>query len=234
MNASQGTLFPLTTPETPSTKLPFKQWQLREGERLYNRGAPSLSNSELLAHITRDQQVAERLMRHFGTLEAISDASMDELQQVNGVGKSTAEMIVAAFELGLRGRKRSDNLYTISSPQSVVELLSLEMKVLKQEEMRILLLDTRNNVRKVETVSKGTLNNSLVHAREVFREAIKASANSIVLVHNHPSGSANPSADDCRVTKELVKAGKVIGIEIIDHVIIAGEGYFSFQEERML
>ena len=203
-------------------------------ERLYNRGAPSLSNSELLAHITRDQQVAERLMRHFGTLEAISDASMDELQQVNGVGKSTAEMIVAAFELGLRGRKRSDNLYTISSPQSVVELLSLEMKVLKQEEMRILLLDTRNNVRKVETVSKGTLNNSLVHAREVFREAIKASANSIVLVHNHPSGSANPSADDCRVTKELVKAGKVIGIEIIDHVIIAGEGYFSFQEERML
>ncbi len=153
MNASQGTLFPITTPETPSTKLPFKQWQLREGERLYNRGAPSLSNSELLAHITRDQQVAERLMRHFGTLEAISDASMDELQQVNGVGKSTAEMIVAAFELGLRGRKRSDNLYTISSPQSVVELLSLEMKVLKQEEMRILLLDTRNNVRKVETVS---------------------------------------------------------------------------------
>lgn len=121
-------------------------------------------------------------MRLFGTLEAISDASMDELRQVNGVGCATAEMIVAAVELGLRGRKRNDSFYTISSPQSVAELLSLEMKVLKQEEMRVLLLDTRNNVRKVYTVSKGTLNNSLVHAREVFREAIKASANSIVLV----------------------------------------------------
>ena len=101
MNASQGTLFPITTPETPSIKLPFKQWQLREGERLYNKGAESLSNTELLAHLTRDHQLAERLMQHFGTLEAIADASMDELRQVCGVGKSTAEMIVAAFELGL-------------------------------------------------------------------------------------------------------------------------------------
>ena len=142
MNASQGTLFPITTPNrkvctsdnhsaggtgrfVPSDnhavdnfpKLSFKQWKLREGERLYNKGAPSLSNTELLAHITRDQQVAERLMRHFGTLEALANASIDELQQVNGVGKATAEMIVAAFELGLRGRKRSDNFYTISSPR---------------------------------------------------------------------------------------------------------------------
>jgi len=173
-------------------------------------------------------------MRHFGTLEAIADASIDELQQVNGVGCATAEMIVAAFELGLRGRKRSDNFHTISSPQSVVELLSLEMKVLIQEEMRILLLDTRNNVRKIEIVSKGTLDSSLVHARDVFREAIKSNAKSIILVHNHPSGSANPSADDCNITKKLVEAGKVIGIEVTDHVIIAGEDYFSFKEGGML
>jgi len=173
-------------------------------------------------------------MQHFGTLEAISDASIDELQQVCGVGKATAEMIVAAFELGLRGRKRNDSFYTISSPQSVVELLSLEMKVLIQEEIRVLLLDTRNNVRKIEIVSKGTLDSSLVHARDVFREAIKSNAKSIILVHNHPSGSVKPSSDDCNITKKLVEAGKVIGIEITDHVIIAGESYFSFQEEGML
>ena len=234
MNATQGTFFPIPTP-----KLPFKQWKLREGERLYNKGPQHLSNTELLAHITRDQQVAERLMQHFGTLEAIADASIDELQQVNGVGKATAEMIVAAFELGLRGRKRNDSFYTISSPQSVVELLSLEMKVLIQEEIRVLLLDTRNNVRKIEIVSKGTLDSSLVHARDVFREVlslrrIKSNAKSIILVHNHPSGEANPSADDCNITKKLVEAGKVIFLDVIDHVIIAGESYFSFKEEGML
>jgi DNA repair protein RadC len=239
MNANQSLLFPIATPacdarDSPSIKLSFKQWKLREGERLYNKGAPSLSNTELLAHITRDQQVAERLMRHFGTLEAIADASMDELQQVNGVGEATAEMIVAAFELGLRGRKRNLNCYTISSPQSVVELLSLEMKVLIQEEIRVLLLDTRNNVRKIEIVSKGTLDSSLVHTRDVFREAIKSNAKSIILVHNHPSGSAKPSSDDCNITKKLVEAGKVIGIEVTDHVIIAGEDYFSFKEGGML
>jgi DNA repair protein RadC len=239
MNASQGTLFPIATPacdarDSPSIKLPFKQWKLREGERLYNKGAPNLSNTELLAYLTRDHQLAERLMRHFGTLEAISDASIDELQQVNGVGCATAEMIVAAFELGRRGRKRSDNCYTISSPQSVVELLSLEMKVLTQEEMRIVLLDTRNNVRKIEIVSKGTLDSALVHARDVFREAIKSNAKSIILAHKHPSGSAKPSSDDCNITKKLVEAGKVIGIEITDHVIIAGEDYFSFKERGML
>ena len=259
MNASQELLFPMTAPlrnfctsdnhsagdrRFRSTadnhavsnfpKLPFKQWKLREGERLYNKGPQHLSNTELLAHITRDQQVAERLMRHFGTLEAISDASIDELQQVCGVGESTAEMIVAAFELGIRGRKRSDNLYNISSPQSVVELLSDEMKVLKQEEMRVLLLDTRNNVRKIEIISKGTLDCSLVHARDVFREAIKSNAKSVILVHNHISNSVHPSSDDCNVTKKLVEAGKVIDINVIDHVIIAGESYFSFQEEGML
>jgi DNA repair protein RadC len=239
MNASQELLFPMTAPlrkvcTSDNHKLSFKQWQLREGERLYNKGAYSLSNTELLAHITRDPQVAERLMRHFGTLEAIADASIDELQQVCGVGKSTAEMIVAAFELGIRGRKRNDSFYTISSPQSVVELLSLEMKVLIQEEIRVLLLDTRNNVRKIEIVSKGTLDSSLVHARDVFREAIKSNAKSIILVHNHPSGSAKPSSDDCNITKKLVEAGKVIGIEVTDHVIIAGEDYFSFKEGGML
>ena len=230
MNASQGTFWEMT----PLTKLPFKQWKLREGERLYNQGAKGLSNTELLAHITRDQQVAERLMRHFGTLEALADASIDELWQVSGVGEATAEMIVSALELGRRAIKRNDNFYTVSSPQSVHELLSDEMKTLPQEEMRVLLLDTRNHVRKVITVCKGTLDSSLVHARDVFREAIKASAKSIMLVHNHPSGSVSPSTDDCRVTRDLVEAGKVIGISVLDHLIIAGESYFSFQEEGML
>ena len=108
------------------------------------------------------------------------------------------------------------------------------MKILKQEEMRVILLDTRNNVRKTVTVSRGTLDSAEVHPRDVFREAIKANAKSIILAHNHPSGSTNPSADDCRITKKLVEAGKVISSEIIDHIILAGESYFSFKEEGML
>ena len=115
-------------------------------------------------------------------MEAISDASVDELQQVSGVGEATAEMILSALELGRRAIRRNNNFYSISNPQSVLELMGNDMKHLKQEEMRVLLLDTRNNVRKVEIISQGTLDCSLVHARDVFREAIKSNAKSIILV----------------------------------------------------
>jgi DNA repair protein RadC len=218
---------------TPA-KLPFKQWKLREGERLYNKGAQQLSNTELLAYIVRDVAIAERLMDHFGTLEGIADASVDELQQVSGVGEALAETIVSALELGRRAIRRNNDFYTLSSPQAVHEMLRDEMKILKQEEMKALLLDTRNNVRKTVTVCRGTLDSAEVHPRDVFREAIKANAKSIIIVHNHPSGSTNPSPDDCRITKKLVEAGKIISIEVIDHIVIAGETYFSFKEEGML
>jgi DNA repair protein RadC len=229
MSATQGTFWNLATP-----KLPFKQWKLREGERLYNKGAPSLSNTELLAHILSNQQVAERLMQHFGTLEGIADASIDELQKVSGVGEDKAETIVSALELGRRAQRRNDDFHTLSSPQAVHELMRDEMKILFQEEMRVLLLDTRNNLRKTVTVSRGTLDSAEVHPRDVFREAIKANAKNIILVHNHPSGSSTPSSEDCKMTKKLVEAGKVIGIEVTDHLIIAGESYFSFKEEGVL
>jgi len=229
MNATQGTFFPLPTP-----KLPFKQWKLREGERLYNKGPQHLSNTELLAHITRDLKVAERLMQSFGTLQGIADASIDELKQVNGVGEALAETIVSAFEIGRRARSKNDNFHTLSSPQAVHELYRDEMKILKQEEMRVLLLDTRNNLRKTVAVCRGTLDSAEVHPRDVFREAIKANAKSVILVHNHPSGSSTPSSEDCKMAKKLNEVGKVIGIEVIDHIIIAGETYFSFKEAGML
>ena len=116
MDAYQRTFWEMTSPRTG---IPFKQWKLREGERLYNQGAQRLANTELLAHITRNQQVAEALMKHLGTLEAIADASIDELRQVIGVGEATAEMIISAFELGRRAIKRSDTFYTINSPKDV-------------------------------------------------------------------------------------------------------------------
>jgi DNA repair protein RadC len=235
MNASQGTFWEMPQIKSGATvSLSFKQWKLREGERLYNQGAQQLSNTELLAHIVRDVAVAERLLDHFGTLQGIADASIDELKQVSGVGESLAETIVSAFEIGRRARSKNDNFHTLSSPQAVHELYRDEMKILKQEEMRVLLLDTRNNLRKTVTVSRGTLDSAEVHPRDVFREAIKANAKSIIIVHNHPSGSSNPSPDDCRITKKLVEAGKVISIEVQDHIIIAGESYFSFKEANML
>ena len=176
MNASQGTFWEMT----PTVSLSFKQWKLREGERLYHQGAQQLSNTELLAHIVRDVVIAERLMQSFGTLQGIADASIDELKQVSGVGEALAETIVSAFEIGRRARSKNDNENTLSSPQAVHDLLRDEMKILKQEEMRVLLLDTRNNLRKTVTVSRGTLDSAEVHPRDVFREAIKANAKSML------------------------------------------------------
>jgi DNA repair protein RadC len=220
----QATLFEIAPP-----KVSFKEWKVREGNRLYSVGAKQLSDTELLAHLVRDQNIAEALMRHFSSLEGMACASIDELKQIDGIGSATAEVIVAALEFGRRALRKRD-FDKVSSPQSVDDLLRDEMKMLSQEEMRILILDNQNQIKKIETVFVGTLDNITVHQREIFKSAIKASAKSIILVHNHPSGNAEPSAEDRHITKELVKAGKLIGISVIDHIIITEGRYYSFKE----
>lgn len=220
----QVTLFEITP-----LKLPFKKWQLREGNRLYSKGAKQLGDTELLTHLVRDQNIAEALMRHFGSLESVACASIDELKQIDGIGNSTAEVIVVALEFGRRALRKRD-FDKISSPQSVDDLLRDEMKMLFQEEMRVLILDNQNHIKKIETVFVGTLDTTVIHPREIFKSAIRASAKSIILVHNHPSGNANPSVDDIRITKQLVEAGKLIEISVIDHIIITDGRYYSFKE----
>jgi len=220
----QVTLFEVTP-----LKLPFKKWQIREGNRLYSKGATHLSDTELLAHIVRDQNIAEELMRHFGSIDAIGDASIDELKKVDGVGNALAEVIVTSLEFGRRALQSRD-FDTIMGPENVYNLLKDEMKMLCQEEMRVVILDNRNHVRKIERVFVGTLDTTVIHPREIFKSAIRASAKSIILVHNHPSGNANPSVDDIRITKQLVEAGKLIEISVVDHIIITDGQYYSFKE----
>jgi len=205
----QATFFEISPP-----KVSFKEWKVREGNRLYSVGAKQLSDTELLAHLVRDQNIAEELMRHFGSIDAIGDASIDELKQVDGVGNALAEVIVTALEFGHRAL-RSRDFDTIIGPESVYNLLKDEMKMLCQEEMRVVILDNRNHIRKIERVFLGTLDTTVIHPREIFKSAIRASAKSIILVHNHPSGNANPSVDDIRITKQLVEAGKLIEISVI-------------------
>jgi len=224
----QATFFGIAPP-----KVSFKEWKVREGNRLYSVGAKQLGDTELLTHLVRDQNIAEALMRHFGSLESVACASIDELKQIDGIGSATAEVIVTALEFGRRALRKRD-FGKVSSPQSVDDLLRDEMKMLSQEEMRVLILDNQNHIKKIETVFVGTLDNITVHQREIFKSAIRASAKSIILVHNHPSGNPNPSAEDRYMTKELVEAGKLIGISVVDHIIITDGRYYSFKEEGEL
>ncbi len=225
----QTTFFELT----PS-KIPFKKWQIREGNRLYCKGANQLGDTELLAHIVRDQDIAESLMRHLGSLEDIADASIDELKQIDGVGNALAEVIITALEFGRRALRVRNFDTAVSTPQIIFDLLKDEMGMLHQEEMRVLHLDIKNQIRKIETVFVGTLDCTVIHPREIFRSAIRASAKSIILVHNHPSGNPLPSSDDHRITKQFAEAGNIVEIPVLDHIIITKERYFSFKEEDIL
>ncbi len=226
----QGTFFDLTP-----QKVPFKQWQIREGNRLYCNGVNQLGDTELLAHVVRDQHIAEELMRHFSSLEKIADASIDELKQIAGVGNALAEVIITALEFGRRAlRIRERDFDTAGNPEAIYDLFKYEMGMLYQEEMRVLHLDIKNQIRKIETVFVGTLDSAVIHPREIFKSAIRASSKSIILVHNHPSGNPAPSSDDLRITKQFVEVGKLVEISVLDHIIITKGGYYSFEKENQI
>jgi DNA repair protein RadC len=213
----------------------FRQWQLREGERIYNVGVSSLSNEEILAHLLRDKQSASRLLEHFRTMQQLAEAHIHELMQVTGIGKAQAEKIVAAFELS----KRINNCCTIPKPsmdscQKVYEYISPQYQNLKQEVLKVLLLDAKSHLITTETVFIGTLNSSICHPREIYKTAIKLSAAAIIICHNHPSGVPQASIDDRRITQQLVDAGNIIDIKLLDHLIIGDEGYFSMKEEGII
>lgn len=206
----------------------------RPRERLERAGAESLTTPELLAILFRTGtlkrnavQVAEALFREFGGVGGIAGASLDQLARIEGIGRVKAIEVKAAVELGKRLSVVSEETKpVIRSPADVARLMMSDLRYEAREHLYVLVLDARSQVRHKRLVSTGTLTESLVHPREVYLEAIKFSAASIILVHNHPSGDPDPSPQDVKSTKRIVEAGQVLGIDVLDHIVI-GDGKWS-------
>jgi len=213
----------------------------RPRERLLRYGAAALSNAELLAIILRvggaGQNVvrlAESLLARFEGLPGLARAGTGELKQVRGIGDAKAAEIKAALELGRRLMAAApEERVQIRSPADAANMLMVEMSWLEQEHLRVLLLDTRNRVLRIADVYKGSLNSSIVRVGELFKEAIRQNAAAVIMAHNHPSGDPTPSAEDVAVTRQMVKAGQLLDIEVLDHVVI-GRGRFVSLKERGL
>lgn len=214
----------------------FKEWQIREGNRLYLRGAGTLSPSELLAFILRDKAAGEKLLTHFGSLTAIREATSNELMAVKGISKGRAEIILCVFELLRRTDQidRKNGSIKVRSPKDVSDFLEGEMRCLDKEVFKEILLNTKNSVIQVLTVAIGSLNAALVHPREILKPAIRQSAAGLILCHNHPSGDPAPSTEDADLTSRIYKSCELVGIDLIDHIILGSEGrYFSFRENNL-
>ncbi|MCH8939778.1 MAG: DNA repair protein RadC [Chloroflexi bacterium] len=210
----------------------------RPRERLRDYGPHFLSNSELLAILLRTGTRAEnvinlatRLLATNGGLAGLAKAGFLELSQVHGMGEAKVSQVMAALELGKRLSALPIGEYpVISSPQDVANLLTPEMGLLSQESLRVLLLNTRNQVLSVSEVYRGNVNTAVIRAAEVFRDAVKENCPSVIVVHNHPSGDPTPSTDDINVTSQLQQAAKLLDIELLDHIILAQSGFVSLKE----
>ena len=212
--------------------------ELQPRERMSRFGALSMSDHELLALLlstgTREKnalELAQSLLGEFGGLKGIAEASLTELSAIHGVGIGKGSRIIAAMEMGRRlSTQKADFRATIKSPEDVSRLVMQEMRCLDRESFRTVLLNTKNQVIALETVSIGDLSSALVHPREVFKGAIKKSAKSIILVHNHPSGDPTPSKEDINITGRLIESGRILQIDILDHLIIGDNKYVSLKE----
>jgi DNA repair protein RadC len=200
----------------------------RPRERLAEHGADALRNSELIAILLRTGvkgrsaiQVADQLLARFETLARLACASLDELRQIKGIGRDKAIALKSAFTLAHRmARELQGGSPILDTPEKLADLLREENRFFRVEQFQIVLLNTRRKLIRVERISQGTLDTILVHPREVFRAAIAANASAVVLVHNHPSGDPSPSDADIKVTRDLIRAGQLLKIEVLDHVIL--------------
>lgn len=213
----------------------------RPRERLMRVGAGAISSAELIAIILRTGKrgenvvrLAERLLAHFGDLPGVARATVQELQAVDGIGPAKAAEIKAALELGRRLLASApEERPQISSPADAANLLMTEMMFLEQEHLRVILLDIRNRVLRIATIYIGSLNTSVVRVGELFRAAIKENAAGLIVAHNHPSGDPSPSPEDVKVTKQIVSAGELLGIQVHDHVVIGRNRYVSLKERGL-
>lgn len=215
----------------------------RPRERLAKLGTEALSSQEILALIlgrgVKGESVmvtAQKLLTKFGNLKNLAAASAEELTQIKGIGPAKAAQIKATFELS----KRLENYpvdaskLTVKSPEDVVKTARNLLKGKKKEHFLVLCLDTRNHLIKTNIVSIGSLDCSIVHPREVFKEAISSSAASVIFIHNHPSGDPTPSEDDIKMTKRLIEAGEIVGIEVLDHIVICDSEHLSMKAKNLV
>lgn len=213
----------------------------RPRERLQHHGAAALSNSELLAIILRTGvggesvlDLAQRLLVSYRGLAGLARASFGELAREHGIGVAKTAQMKAAFELGKRLLIASpEERPQVTSPADAANLLMPEMGLLEQEELRTLLLDTKHHVLDSVTVYRGNVNTSVIRVAELFREAVRLNCAAMIVAHNHPSGDPTPSPDDVRVTEQIVQAGKLLDIEVLDHLIIGRQRYVSLKERGL-
>ena len=213
----------------------------RPRERLVEFGEQALSAQELLQVIlgrgSAGESVAvtaQKLLSQFGSLEKLAEASIEELSLIKGIGLAKAAQIKAVFEIGRRFSNQTPSYKSkeLTDPKKVHQLIKNKLKDHHREHFYIIILNSRNW--SVAEVSIGSLNASIVHPREVFSEAIKNKAASVIFVHNHPSGDPEPSEDDLEITKRLVDGGKILGIEVVDHIIVAKDKFMSFKEKNLI
>ena len=216
----------------------------RPREKLIRRGAAALSDTELLAILLRTGtssvsvlHLAEEVLAKYQDkgLLAIMNVSPQEVASIHGVGLAKAAAIVAAVELGRRlSAKAAQKQEKIGGPEDVARYAAPLLRYEQKEHFLVMLLDVRNRVLAMPTVSIGSLTASVAHPREIFREAIRYSAANMILIHNHPSGDPTPSREDLQLTRQMMRAGEIMGIPVLDHVIIAGDGFLSIKEANCL
>ncbi len=213
----------------------------RPRERLEHYGAGALSAAELLAIIlrvgNRDENVirlAQRLLTTYGGLVGLAQAPFSELIEIKGLGPAKATQLKAAFELGRRLLVAAPHERpTVKSPADAANLLMMEMGLLEQEHLRAVILDSKNHVIKIHTVYIGSLNTAVVRVGELFREAIRLNAAAVIVAHNHPSGDPTPSPEDVHVTRQIVEAGKLLSIDVLDHLVICQARWVSLKERGL-
>jgi DNA repair protein RadC len=224
----------------------------RPRERLFKYGADKLSSAELISLIlntgTKGESVimiSQKLIMQFGSLKGIMDASLEDLKQAKGLGDVKASKLIASFaiakkvmeeiktadEMAVNERKKYN---TVTSPDELFKIIKEKISNFSKEHFYVVSLDARNNFIGIDEISVGTLTASIVHPRETFESAIKRHAAHIIIAHNHPSGETEPSEDDLKITKRLVESGKIMGIEVLDHLIITKNNYLSFKEKSLI
>ena len=214
----------------------------RPRERLHAYGAQALTTAELIAILIRTGNaqrsavsLGEYLLAEFGSIKGVAAASLEQLAEVKGLGAAKAAQIKAAIEFGNRLTLfTEEGRPSIGGPRDVSNLLMPDLRFQKKEHLMSLLLDTKNRVLAIKTVSIGDLSSSIVHPREVYKDAVIASAASIIIAHNHPSGDPTPSAEDVAVTKRLIQSGEIMGIDLLDHIVLGDGTFVSLKERGMI